>query len=363
MNITRREFSRLVVLSAGVQLLPRISALAEDRTIGYCIVGLGRISMQHFMPALKMSKKARVTALVSGHRDKAERMAAEYGVPSSSIYNYENYDAIAKNPNIDAVYIALPNSMHAEYTIRGAKAGKHVLCEKPMATTVEEARAMVLASETANRKLMIAYRCQYEPVHLRAVQLIREGKLGTIQSIESAFGFPIGPNEWRLDQKLSGGGPLVDVGIYCLNASRYLTGEEPAELKGFSSVVDRDGRFAQVEETLSWTMKFPGGALASCTCTYGSAMRGYFRVRGSSGTITVDPAFNYDNPRLVAQFEGGGTEELAPAEPDPAQFLREADHFADCILLNQQSKTPGEEGLRDVSLIAQIYRSCERRNS
>ena len=363
MKVTRREFSRLAALGAGAQFLPRISASAEDRKIGYCIVGLGRISMQHFMPAVKMSSKSRVVALVSGHRDKAERMAAEYSVPSGSIYNYENCDAIAKNPDIDAVYIALPNSMHAEYTVRAAKAGKHVLCEKPMATCVEDSRVMIQACETAHKKLMIAYRCQYEPANVRAAQLIREGRLGSVQSIESAFGFPIPPKEWRLDKKLAGGGPLIDVGIYCLNASRYLTGEEPVEVKGYSSVVDQDGRFAQVEETLSWTAKFPGGALASGTCTYGSQMRGYFRVRGSRGTVLVEPAFNYDKPCLLAYFDGGETLELAPDEPDPTQFLREADHMADCILQNKGPKTPGQEGLRDMELMAQIYRSCEKKNT
>jgi predicted dehydrogenase len=361
MKATRREFSRLAALGMGAGLLPSSFAV-PDRKIGYCIVGLGRISMQHFMPAIKMSNKCRVTALVSGHRDKAERMAAEYNVPSSSIYNYENYDEIGKNPDIDAVYIALPNSMHAEHTIRAAKAGKHVLSEKPMASSVEQSRAMIRACESAGKKLMIAYRCQYEPANLRAVQLIREGKLGSIQSIESAFGFPIAPNEWRLDKKLSGGGPLVDVGIYCLNASRYLTGAEPAEITAFSSVVDKDGRFAQVEETVSWVMKFPGGTLASCTCTYGSPMLGYFRVRGSRGTILMEPAFNYDKLHLTAQFEEGGTLDLAPDDADPKQFLREADHMADCILQDKEPKTSGKEGLRDMELIEQIYRACERRN-
>ena len=155
--------------------------------------------MQHFMPAIKTSAKAQVTALVSGHRDKAERMAAEYGVPASSIYSYDNYDAIAGNPNIDAVYIALPNSMHAEYSIRAAKAGKHVLCEKPMSTTVAEAREMIAACQRAKKKLMIGYRCHLEPVNQRAVQLIRKGRLGKIQAIESAFGFNIKPNEWLMD--------------------------------------------------------------------------------------------------------------------------------------------------------------------
>src|SRR5579862_984274 len=363
MNISRRDFSRLAVLGAGAQFLPNIPAFGAERKVGYCIVGLGRISMQHFMPAVKTSSKARVTALVSGHRDKAERMAAEYGVPASSIYNYENYDTIAQNPEIDAVYIALPNSMHAEYTIRGAKAGKNVLCEKPMATTVEDCRAMIQACASAKKKLMIAYRCQYEPANLRAVQLIREGKLGSIQSVESAFGFRIAPNEWRLDKKLAGGGPLMDVGIYCLNASRYLTGEEPLEVKGYYSVVDHDGRFAQVEENVAWTMKFPSGALASCACTYGANMRGFFRVHGSKGTLTVEPAFNYDKPHLVAQFEGGEPLDFAPDEPDPMQFLLEADHMADCILQDKEPKTSGAEGLRDMELMAQIYRSCEMKSA
>jgi len=362
MNVTRREFSRLLSLGAVATYLPSFPPVDGNTKVGYCIVGLGRISMQHFMPAVKMSGKSRVTALVSGHRDKAERVAAEYGVPASNIYNYENFDSIAQNPAIDAVYIALPNGMHAEYSIRAAKAGKHVLCEKPMATTVEESRAMIQACAAAKKKLMIAYRCQYEPVNLRAVQLIREGRLGPIQSIESAFGFRIAPNEWRLDKKLAGGGPLMDVGIYCLNASRYLTGEEPAGVKGYSSVVDQDGRFAQVEESLSWTMKFPGGALASCVCTYGNFMRGYFRVRGSKGILTVEPAFNYDKPHLTAQFEGGETLDFAPDEPDPVQFLLEADHMADCILQNKEPKTNGNEGLRDMELMAQIYRSCEKTN-
>ena len=363
MTITRRDFNRFLALGAGAQLLPGIAAFAEDRTIGYCIVGLGRISMQHFMPAVKMSKKSRVTALVSGHRDKAERMAAEYGVPSGSIYSYDNYDEIAKNPAIDAVYIALPNSMHAEYTIRAAKAGKHVLCEKPMCTSVEDAQAMVQACASANKKLMIAYRCQYEPVNLRAIQLIREGNIGVVRSIESAFGFSIGLGEWRLDKKLAGGGPLMDVGIYCLNASRYLTGEEPIELKAISSTDRRDPRFAQVEESVSWAMKFPGGALASCATTYGASMNGYFRVRGSHGTILVDPAFNYDQPHLTAQFDKGAAEDLGSTDADPMQFLREADHLAECIVQNKEPKTPGQEGLRDMQLIAQIYRSCDDRSN
>src|SRR5258706_2251134 len=187
MNITRRELGRLAAAAAISRFLPTAEA-QQDRSIGYCIVGLGRISMQHFMPGVRLSKRSRIAALVSGHRDKAEKMAAEYNVPASSIYSYENYDAIANNKDIDAVYIALPNSMHAEYTIRAAKAGKHVLCEKPMATGVADSRAMVDACRKAGKKLMIAYRCQYEPTNLHAIQLIHDGKLGKVHAIESANG-------------------------------------------------------------------------------------------------------------------------------------------------------------------------------
>jgi predicted dehydrogenase len=321
-------------------------------------VGLGRISMQHFMPACKMSERSQVTALVSGHRDKADKMAAEYGVPAGSIYSYENYDQIARNPAIDAVYIALPNSMHAEYTIRAAKAGKHVLCEKPMASTVEDSRAMIAACRTAGKKLMIAYRCQFEPTNLRAIELIRGGKLGKIQAIESANGFYERSGEWRLDRKLAGGGPLMDVGIYSLNACRYLTGEEPVAMQATASVIDHDGRFESVEENVSWTMKFPSGVVASCNTTYGANMPGFYRVHGSKGMLHMEPSFLYQGLHLKANMQGEPPiDELNPLK-DPAQFVVEADHLADCIVRDTEPKANGEEGLRDMELMAKIYSSA-----
>ena len=286
--LTRREFNRLAMAGAASQVVSPLLAQGGDRKIGYCMIGLGRISMGHFMPGALASKNSRITGIVSGHRDKALAQAAKYGVPESSIYSYENMDQIKNNPAIDAVYVALPNSMHAEYTIRSARAGKHVLCEKPMATSIADSLAMIKACKEANKKLMIAYRCHYEPTNLRAMQLIREGKLGKIQAIESANGFREKAGEWRLDRKLAGGGPLMDMGVYSLNACRYLTGEEPTDIKAFSSVIDHDGRFDTVEENVSWTMKFPSGALASCSTTYGASINGFYRVHGSLGW--QDPA-------------------------------------------------------------------------
>jgi predicted dehydrogenase len=315
--------------------------------IGYCIVGLGRISMGQFMPGVKAAaRRSKITALVSGHPDKAARVAAQYGVSRNAIYNYQNYEQIAHNPNIDVVYIALPNGMHAEYTIRAAQSGKHVLCEKPMANSVGECEQMIAACKQAQRKLMIAYRCRLEPTNLRAVQLIRDGYVGKLQIIDTGFGFNIAP------------GPMVDVGIYSLQACRYLSGEEPVEVSANWSVIDRDGRFIQVEENLNWTMRFPSGVLTTCYTSYGANCGNTYRATGSKGWVELGPAFTYDGIRMHS--EGVGSVAIAQPATDryPDQFSREADHFAECILGDHEPVTPGEEGLRDEKLIQAIYQSC-----
>ena len=356
MTLTRRDFAKLGTLTLAARFAPLLHAQPSAKKTGYAVIGLGRIA-GHFMPGARNTTNSQITALVSGHRDKADRIAAEYGIPSSSIYNYENFDEIAHNPAVDAVYVALPNSMHAEYTIRAAKAGKHVLCEKPMSTNVAQAEAMIAACKAANVKLMIAYRCHYEPTNLRAVKLIRDGALGQVQAIESSFGFNMGPNEWRTNKKLAGGGPLFDVGIYCLNACRYLTGEEPEHIAAFASTIDHDGRFSEVEENVSWTMKFPSGIVASCNTTYGAPMEGYYRVHGAKGWLEVDQAFVYEGLRLRADFSGTQLDEPNPAR-DPSQFQAEAEHFSHCVQNNLEPQSPGEEGLRDMRYITEIYRSA-----
>jgi predicted dehydrogenase len=356
MDLTRRDFAKLGALGLASRFTPALGAQTNGKKTGYAVIGLGRIA-GHFMPGARNTTNSQITALVSGHRDKAERIAAEYGIPASSIYNYENFDRIAENKAVDAVYVALPNSMHAEYTMRAAKAGKHVLCEKPMATSVADCESMIAACKAARVKLMIAYRCHYEPTNLKAVKLIRDGALGQVQAIQSAFGFNIQAGEWRLDKKLAGGGPLYDVGIYSLNACRYLTGEEPQDIAAFASVIDHDGRFKEVEENVSWTMKFPSGIVASCATTYGAPMEGYFRVHGSKGWLEVDQAFVYEGLRLRADFSGTQLDEPNPAR-DPSHFQAEAEHFSHCVQNGLETQSPGEEGLRDMRYIAQIYKSA-----
>lgn len=357
MHLTRRDFSRLAALGAAAHLVPSpLRAQSDQKKTGYAVIGLGRIA-GHFMPGSRNTTNSQITALVSGHRDKADRIAAEYNIPAGSIYNYENFDEIAHNPAVDAVYVALPNSMHAEYTIRAAKAGKHVLCEKPMATSVEDSEKMIAASKAANVKLMIAYRCHYEPTNLRAIQLIRDGALGQVQAIQSTFGFNIGKGEWRLSKQFAGGGPLYDVGIYSLNACRYLTGEEPDHIAAYASVIDHDGRFNEVEENVSWSMHFPSGIVASCSTTYGANMEGYFRAYGSKGWLQVDNAFVYEGLHLRADLSGKQIDEPNPAR-DPSHFQAEAEHFSHCVQNNLEPQSPGEEGLRDMRYIAEIYRSA-----
>ncbi len=356
MPLTRRDFAKLGTFSLAASFAPGLAAQPPQKKTGYAVIGLGRIA-GHFLPAAGATANSRITALVSGHRDKADRIAAQYNIPSTCIYNYENFDEIAHNPAVDAVYVALPNSMHAEYTIRAAKAGKHVLCEKPMSTNVAEAEAMIAACKAANVKLMIAYRCHYEPTNLKAVGIIHAGALGQVQAIESSFGFNISRGEWRLTKKMAGGGPLYDVGIYSLNACRYLTGEEPAHISAYASTTENDVRFYQVEENVSWTMKFPSGIVATCNTTYGANMPGYYRVYGSKGWLQVDNAFVYEGLHLRAGYPGTQIDELNPAR-DPSHFVAEADHFSHCVQNNLEPKSPGEEGLRDMRYITEIYRSA-----
>jgi predicted dehydrogenase len=226
-----------------------------------------------------------------------------------------------------------------------------------MATSVADCESMIAACKAAQVKLMIAYRCHYEATNLKAVKLIRDGALGQVQAIESSFGFNIQPGEWRLNKKLAGGGPLYDVGIYSLNACRYLTGEEPQSIAAFASTIDHDGRFNEVEENVSWTMKFPSGIVASCNTTYGAPMDGFFRVHGSKGWLEVDQAFVYEGLQLRADFSGKKLDELNPAR-DPSQFQAEAEHFSHCVQNGLEPQSPGEEGLRDMRYIAQIYQSA-----
>jgi predicted dehydrogenase len=356
-GVSRRTFLAGTAFAAASTVVRGQSSSRDAKPLGYALVGIGSLSMGQLLPAFAECKYARPVALVSGHPEKAKQQATKYGIDPKNIYNYENFDSIKDNPEIDVVYVVLPNGMHAEYTIRAAKAGKHVLCEKPMANTPEECQAMINACRAASRKLMIAYRLHYEPVTQKAIELARSpDAVGAIKQITAEAGFNIGdPTQWRLNRKLAGGGSLMDIGIYALQAVRYLSGEEPVSVSAMSYSTPDDPRFKEVEETIQFDLQLPSGALASCTSSYGfSCSR--FRVFGTAGQLDSEPFLWYGGTRLWHGRGGGEREELV-IEPGN-HFALEMDHFSQCVQNDETPKTPGEEGLRDLTIMMGIYEAA-----
>jgi predicted dehydrogenase len=324
-----------------------------SKKLGWAIVGLGSLSIHEILPAFAKCEKSRVVAFVSGHPDKANKLALRYGVNPQNIYNYQNYDSIRDNPAVDVIYIVLPNGMHAEYTVRGLQAGKHVLTEKPMARTPAECQQMIDAARKAARKLMVAYRCRYEPYNREAIRMARSGELGSIKVILADNGFKIGdPAQWRLNKELAGGGSLMDIGIYALQAARYLSGEEPAELNAVMYSTPGDPRFKEVEETLNFQLRFPSGVLANCTSSYGYAWQSHYRVVGTDAWLEMDPATVYQGLRMKVH-RGDVTQEKELPVRD--HFALEVDHMSECVMENKEPLTPGEEGLRDLKVMMAIY--------
>jgi predicted dehydrogenase len=366
-ELTRRRFMQGT--AAGLLAGTALGELATAQTppaaegqkkIGYALVGLGNLVQGQVLPALKETKLSKCTALVSGHPDKAKRLAEQYGVDPKSIYSYENYDTIKDNPDVDVIYICLPNGMHAEYTVRGAKAGKHIFCEKPMANSVAECQQMIDACKAANRKLMIAYRLHYEPMNLQAIEIVKNKEIGTPRIITAEAGFNMGVKDpknlpWRLNKKLAGGGAMLDIGIYALNATRYLSGEEPLEVNAQTYTPPNDPRFVDVEDMITWQLKFPSGILANCGTTY-SAGQNRFRVLGTNGWVEGEPFLSYSNLSMRKVIRG-------KAEPIELQqvnhFAAEFDHMSQCVMQDKEPLTPGEEGLKDLKVIEAIYEAIK----
>ncbi len=333
---------------------------ADPQRTGYAVVGLGHLSVNEILPAFGHSHYSRVTALVSGDRAKAAKLAAQYGVKQSSIYSYHDYEKLAGNPEVQAIYIVLPNSMHAEYTERGAKLGKHILCEKPMATSSTDCQKMIDACKRAKVKLMIAYRQQYEPNNRAIVKLVREGSLGALKSFVATNAQNQGdPNQWRQKLALAGGGCLPDVGIYCLNAARFLSGEEPSEVTAFTYQPKDDPRFREVEETCAFTLRFPSGFIASCSSGYGAHRSQFMRLEGSLQWAEMEPSFAYHGLKLrLSRVEDERDVVVEPSIPDKDQFALEMDHFSLSVQQGREPHTPGEEGLQDQRVVEAIYQAA-----
>ncbi len=337
---------------ACVSILPMTATrlMAQEKKLGFALVGLGSLSTNQIAPALQKTKLCRLAAIVTGTPAKEKIWADKYKIPEKNIYNYQNFDQIANNPDVDVVYVVLPNAMHGEFTVRAAKAGKHVLCEKPMEVSAEKCQTMIDACKTAKVQLAIGYRCQFTPHHREIMRLSREKTFGAVKLIEASFGFRIGdPNRWRLKHNLAGGGALMDVGIYALQAARYVAGEEPIEISATETKTDLV-KFKEVDESIVWSMRFASGVVANCGTTY--LVNGMNRVwaGAENGWFQLDPAYSYGGLK-------GRTSKAELDLPQVDHFATEMDDFADCILNRRQSKVSGEEGLRDIKIMTAVYQS------
>ena len=336
---------------------------APDKRVGFAVLGLGRLALENVIPALAQCRHARLTALVSGDPAKLKTVAAQHGIAAEHCYGYADFDRIKSDAAVQAVYVVTPNALHREWTVRAAKAGKHVLCEKPMATTVADAEAMVVACRDAQRLLMIAYRCQYEVYNRELIARVRSGSLGAVRMIDAVNTQNQGdPAQWRQKKALAGGGALPDIGLYCLNSIRAVLGEEPSEVTAHLSSPAGDPRFTEVEADVAFTLRFASGALATGLASYASHEHRRLTVLGPQGTAVIDNAFAYEGQQLfVSRREGDGEARTQVSLAHHDQFALEIDHFAECVRANRTPRTPGEEGLQDQRIMAAIYESARTR--
>ncbi|MFC4454448.1 Gfo/Idh/MocA family oxidoreductase [Deinococcus sonorensis] len=332
--------------------------LPPEERVGYAVIGLGELTTEELLPAFRLSGRSRLAAIVSGDRDEALQKARQHGLSDADVYSYEQFEELRGREDVQAVFIVLPNSLHREYAERAARIGKHVLCEKPLSDTPENAEAMVRACREAGVRLMTAYRIQYTPHHQLARELIERGELGRVKLINSVnTQVEANDGQWRLKRELAGGGSLPDVGLYCLNTARFLTGEEPYEVFAYTHSTPGDPRFKEVEESVSFILRFPSGIIANCLTSYGAAQHRALTVYGEDANLSLDPAFTYTNLRVVQASPEAATEHLV-REVD--QFALELDHFSMCVQEDLTPYTPGEEGLQDQRILAALYQSAEQ---
>jgi predicted dehydrogenase len=318
------------------------------RQIRYAVVGLGHIAQVAVLPAFGNARRnSKLVALVSGDPEKREQLGKKYGVEKT--WSYEQYDACLKT--VDAVYIALPNSMHCEYAVRAARAGVHVLVEKPMAVTEDECERMTRAAREAGVKLMVAYRLHFERANLEAGEVARSGRIGEPRLFNSTFCTPVVPGNIRV-RRDAGGGVLYDIGIYCINAARALFRDEPTEVLAASA-----GTLDEVEETVSAILRFPNERIAAFTASFGAAKVSEYRLAGTKGDLAVEPAYDYARPLKHRLTLDGEARERRFAKRD--QFAPELLYFSDCVLQNGTPEPGGDEGLADVRVIRALYRSAE----
>lgn len=354
---SRRTFIKSVGYGVGaLTLAPALNAIGscfpekEGKKLGIALVGLGGYSTGQLAPALQQTNNCYLAGIVTGTPAKADSWSKRYNIPEQNIYNYENFDKIKENKSIDIVYVVLPVSMHKAFTIRAAKAGKHVICEKPMALAAADCLEMIAACKHAGVMLSIGYRLHFEPHNQEVMQLGQQRAYGELVSIDSSNGFTWGrsPDSWRLKKALSGGGALMDMGIYAIQAARYTTGMEPVFVTAKETKSD-PVLFKEVDDTIDWELEFPGGLIAKGKSSYSSNIS-FLDVKAKNGKFGLGPAYGYSG---IAGYNANGSMD----HPQVNQQARQMDDFAECITKGKPTRVPGEEGWKDMKIIDAIYRS------
>ena len=362
---SRREFLQKMTASAfALPMLPStynqpLKNLREEpyqgRVLRVAIMGLGGYGTR-VADAMRDCQRAKLTGVISGTPSKIKDWQSKYGIPEKNCYNYENFDAIKSNPDIDAVYIITPNGLHKEQALRVARAGKHVICEKPMAVNAAEGQEMVDACKKANVKLLVGYRMHLEANTLEIIKMRNDGAFGKVLFFQGLSGFKIGnPNQWRLDKKLAGGGAMMDIGIYSINGARYMVGEEPIWVTAQETKTDPKKFKEGVDETIQFQLGFPGGAVASCLSTYAMNNLDRFFLNGEKGFAELSPATGYGPIK-------GRTDQGELNHPHITHQTVQMDEMAAMILENKKPLVPvdGEEALRDLRIIDAIYRAVKQ---
>lgn len=364
MNSRRNFLQQLTASVIAFPLLPAEACVMNEQKdaatydgppLRVAIMGLGSYGTR-VAEAMQECKRARLTGIISGTPSKIDTWKAKYNIPDKNCYNYENFDAIKNNPDIDAVYVITPNALHHDQVIRVAKAGKHVICEKPMAINAKEGQEMVDACKKANVKLLVGYRMHFEPKTLEIVRMRKDGELGKILFFQGLTGFRIGdPTQWRLNKALAGGGAMMDIGIYSVNGARYMVGEEPVWVTAQETKTNPQKFKEGVDETIQFQLGFPSGAVASCLSTYNMNYLDRFFLNGDKGFAELLPATGYGPIK-------GRTNKGELTQPHITHQTIQMDEMAGIILDNKQPIVPvdGEEGVRDLKVMDAIYEAVRK---
>jgi predicted dehydrogenase len=350
---TRRDFLQKMAASAILLPLPAWAVNQQPHdgpVLRVALMGLGGYATR-VAEAMKTCTKAKLVGAISGTPAKLNDWRSKYGIPEKNCYNYESFYNIKNNPDIDAVYITTPNALHHKQVLQAAAAGKHVICEKPMALNAKEGAEMVAACKKAGVKLLVGYRMHFEPKTLEVIRMRTSGELGKIQFFQGLCGFRIGdPTQWRLNKQLAGGGSLMDIGIYAINGARYMVGEEPTWITAQETKTDPVKFKEGVDETIQFQMGFPSGAVASCLSTYAMNNLDRFFLNGEKGFAEMQPSTGYGPIK-------GRTNKGELTQPHTTHQTVQMDEMAGIILDGKQPIVPvdGEEGLRDLKIIDAIY--------